>query len=120
MSQLFPGRAPADHDLLQCMLGGVRRRDLIDDPDDRIVSRTLEDLDSVLGVLGDPDVLGVTRWPRAIPQPGRGHVRRMNEVRTRVCALPGLALAGSYVTGVGVSDSFASGLAAAEALSSPV
>ena len=65
-------------------------------------------------------MLGVTRWPRAIPQPGRAHVRRMNEVGTRVGALPGLALAGSYVAGVGVADSFASGLRAAEDLVRPL
>ncbi len=120
MSQLFPGRAPADHELLQCILGGVRRRDIIDDPDDRIVERTLQDLDPVLGIGGEPEVLGVTRWPRAIPQPGRAHVRRMNEVGTRVGALPGLALAGSYVAGVGVADSFASGLRAAADLVRPL
>jgi len=120
MSQLFPGRAPADHELLHCVLGGVRRRDLIDDPDDRIVERTLQDLDPVLGISGDPDVLGVSRWPRAIPQPGRTHVRRMNEVGTRVGALPGLALAGSYLAGVGVADSFASGLRAADDLERPL
>ena len=120
MSQLFPGRAPADHELLQCILGGVRRRDIIDEPDDRIVERTLQDLDPVLGIGGEPAVLGVTRWPRAIPQPGRAHVRRMNEVGTRVGALPGLALAGSYVAGVGVADSFASGLRAAADLVRPL
>jgi oxygen-dependent protoporphyrinogen oxidase len=120
MSRLFPGRAPEGHDLLQCMLGGVRWPGATDEPDDRLLERALRDLDRILGVPGDAQDLGVTRWPGAIPQPGRDHVRRIAEVRARLSALPGLALAGSYVDGVSVADSFASGLRAACDLAQPV
>ena len=44
----------------------------------------------------------------------------MSELRARLCASPGLALAGSYVDGVSVADSFASGLCAARDLEQPV
>jgi oxygen-dependent protoporphyrinogen oxidase len=120
MSRLFPGRAPADHELLQCLLGGVRWPAAVDEPDDRLTERVLRDLDRLLGVEADPEFLGVARWPRAIPQPGRDHPRRMSELRARLCASPGLALAGSYVEGVSVADSFASGLRAARDLVQPV
>jgi oxygen-dependent protoporphyrinogen oxidase len=92
----------------------------VDEPDDRLVERVLRDLDGVLGIEADPELLGVSRWPRAIPQPGRDHPRRMSELRARLCASPGLALAGSYVEGVSVADSFASGLRAARDLAQPV
>ena len=120
MSRLYPGRAPADHELLQCLLGGVRWPAAVDEPDDRLLERVLRDLDRLLGVEVDPQLLGVARWPRAIPQPGRDHPRRMSELRVRLCASPGLALAGSYVEGVSVADSFASGLRAARDLARPV
>jgi oxygen-dependent protoporphyrinogen oxidase len=120
MSRLFPGRAPADHELLQCLLGGVRWPAAVDEPDDRLLERVLRDLDRLLGVEVDPQLLGVARWPRAIPQPGRDHPRRMSELRARLCASPGLTLAGSYVEGVSVADSFASGLRAAWDLAQPV
>jgi oxygen-dependent protoporphyrinogen oxidase len=120
MSCLFPGRAPEGCALLQCMLGGVRWPAAVDEPDDRLRERALRDLDRLLGLGGEPQDLGVARWPGAIPQPGRDHVRRMAEVRARLAAHPGLALAGSYVAGVSVADSYASGVQAARDLSSPV
>ena len=86
MSRLFPGRAPADHELLQCLLGGVRWPAAVDEPDDRLTERVLSDLDRLLGVKADPELLGVARWPRAIPQPGRDHPRRISELRARLCA----------------------------------
>ncbi len=70
----------------------------------------------ILGLEEEPTDLGITRWERAIPQPGRDHVRRLAEVRERLAAQPGLELAGGYVSGVSVADSYASGLAASAAL----
>lgn len=116
MSRLFPGRAPKGRELLHCMLGGVRWPGAVDEPDDRLLERACADLDRLLGLGAEPEALGITRWPRAIPQPGRDHLPRIARVRERVAALGGLALAGSYLDGVGVSDAFASGLRAARDL----
>jgi oxygen-dependent protoporphyrinogen oxidase len=120
MSCLFPGRAPQDHELLQCMIGGARWPAAVDEPDDRLRERVLADLDAVLGLSGEPQDLGLARWRRAIPQPGRDHVRRITEVRARLSALPGLSLAGAYVDGVSVGDTFASGVRAARDLAQPL
>ena len=116
MSQLFPGRAPRGRELLHCMFGGTRWPEAIDTPDDVLRERLLADLDRILGLEEEPQDLGVTRWERAIPQPGRDHVRRLAETRERLATLPGLQLAGGYVRGVSVADTFASGLAASAAL----
>jgi oxygen-dependent protoporphyrinogen oxidase len=114
MSRVFPGRAPKGHELLHCMLGGVRRPELVDEPDDRLVELARRDLEQLLGLAADPQSLGVARWPRAIPQPGRDHVRRVAEVERRLAEQPGLALAGAWQGGVAVADAFASGLRAGE------
>jgi oxygen-dependent protoporphyrinogen oxidase len=117
MSQLFAGRAPEGHELLHCMLGGVRWPEAADAPDDVLVERATADLDRTLGLKTTPESLGVGRYARAIPQPDRDHARRMRGVEERLAAeAPGLALAGSYVAGVSVSDTLASGIAAAERL----
>ena len=117
MSQLFPDRAPAGHELLHCMLGGVRWPEAADAPDEVLVERATADLDRTLGLKGTPESLGVGRWPRAIPQPDRDHALRMRFVEERLAnEAPGLALAGSYVAGVSVADTLASGLAAASRL----
>jgi oxygen-dependent protoporphyrinogen oxidase len=116
MSQLFPGRAPEGSELLQCMLGGVRWPEVMDTPDDVLLATLRHDLERALGYRGEPEVLGLMRWPQAIPQPGRDHLARLRYLRQALP--PSLALAGSYVAGVGVADSLASGLAAAESLRS--
>jgi oxygen-dependent protoporphyrinogen oxidase len=113
MSQLFPGRAPAGHELLHCMLGGVRWPEAVHLPDAELHARLAEDLSRTLGLADPPESLGFVRWPRAVPQPGREHRARMRWLSDRLDDLPGLALAGSYVAGVSVSDTLASGLAAA-------
>jgi len=116
MSRLFPGRAPAGRELLHAMLGGVRWRGCVEEADDVLVERALADLDRCLGLKAAPRTLALRRWPRAIPQPGRGHVRRIAEVERRLSAHPGLALAGGYLAGVSVADSLASGVRAAARL----
>ncbi len=113
MSQLFPDRAPAERDLLQCLLGGARWREAVDLPDDVLVERLRGDLDRTLGLEADPEVLAVTRWQRAVPQPARDHVARVAALRRRLASLPGLAIAGGYLDGVGVPDTLVSGLRAA-------
>jgi oxygen-dependent protoporphyrinogen oxidase len=102
------------------MIGGARWPAAVDEPDDRLRERALADLDAVLGLSGEPQDLGLARWRRAIPQPGRDHVRRITEVRARLSALPGLSLAGAYVDGVSVGDTFASGVRAARDLAQPL
>ena len=37
--------------------------------------RSARELDRVLGLRESPRLLAITRWPRAVPQPGRDHVR---------------------------------------------
>lgn len=113
MSQLFPGRAPQGRELLQCLLGGRRWPEAVDVPDDLLSKQLRGDLERALGLEVDPHVLAVTRWRRAIPQPGRDHVARIAAAREGVARLGGIALAGSYLDGVSVADTVASGLRAA-------
>jgi oxygen-dependent protoporphyrinogen oxidase len=113
MSQLFPGRAPLGCELLQCLAGGLRWPEAVDLPDDVISEQVLADLDHILGLQGDPEVLTLTRHTRAVAQPDRDHVRRVARIRAHLGDQPGLALAGSYLAGVSVPDTFASGVAAA-------
>jgi len=112
MSRLFPARAPAGHELLHCMLGGTRWPEAVHLPDSALQARLADDLSRTLG-LEDASPLALVRWPRAVPQPARDHAARMAWVASRLDGHRGLALAGSYVAGVSVSDSLASGIASA-------
>jgi len=117
MSRLFPNRAPERRELLQCMLGGARDPGAVDRPDDVLREGLLRDLERTLGLRAEPEMLAVSRWRRAIPQPDRHHVRRMRRVRERLRERPGLALAGAYWGGVAVPDALASGVDAAREVS---
>jgi oxygen-dependent protoporphyrinogen oxidase len=117
MSQLFPSRAPAGRELLQCLIGGMRWPEAVDMSDDEITKQVFSDLDQILGLREEPRALAVTRWRQAIPQPKRDHVARIARIRKSLAELPGIALAGSYLGGISVSDSFESGLTAAREVS---
>ncbi len=113
MSRLFPDRAPPGRELLHCMLGGRRWPAAVAEPDDALFGRALADLDRTLGLSGEPTALGLARYERAVPQPGRDHGGRIAALRARLAARPGLALAGAYLGGVSVAESFLSGVRAA-------
>jgi oxygen-dependent protoporphyrinogen oxidase len=115
-SELFAGRAPAGRSLLTLLVGGARRPDALDQPDDRLVAALLRELDGALGLRGDPTVLGISRWPRAVSQPGREHPRVVAGARARLARFPRLALAGASFDGVAFGDALASGAAAAARL----
>jgi oxygen-dependent protoporphyrinogen oxidase len=116
MSQLFPGRAPAGRETLACMMGGLRRPEVVEESDDELAARSAETVSRWLGLRGEVRALGVARWPRAVPQPDPAHPRRMRALRDRLAALPPVALAGAYVAGVSVPDSAVSGATAAAEL----
>ncbi|MBW2444799.1 MAG: protoporphyrinogen oxidase [Deltaproteobacteria bacterium] len=115
LSNLFPGRAPEGRALLTCMIGGVRWPEVVDVPDDVLRERLYADLDVTLGPSDPPEILRTLRWARAVPQPGPDHPRRVAGVEARL-ADRGLSVAGSWVRGVSVADTLASGVAAARGL----
>lgn len=108
--ELFPDRAPPDRSLLTCMIGGTRWPEAVDVPDDRLLEGLLRELDAILGLRGEPEVLRIVRWRRAVCQPGPDHPRRIAALRAGVARHPGLSLAGAYLDGVAVPDALASGL----------
>ena len=50
--------------------------------------RSARELDRVLGLREAPRVLAITRWPRAVPQPGRDHPRLVAGLRRAARARP--------------------------------
>lgn len=116
MSRLFSGRAPAGRVLLTCFLGGARAPALVEKDDDAIRDAVRRDLERTLGLRADPQWLALTRWPRAVAQPGREHVGRIAVLRERISRWPGLALAGSWLDGVSLGDTLACGARAADAV----
>jgi oxygen-dependent protoporphyrinogen oxidase len=120
MSSLFPDRAPAGRALLTCLLGGVRWPGAVDEPDDILVSCLEKDLEATLGLRGGFDLLALSRWPRAVAQPGRRHGETVTDVRRQTARVNGLVLAGSWLDGVSIPDTLLSGVRAARAIAAGV
>ena len=71
-----------------------------DTSDDTLLAWSLRDLADVFGFDVEPVDLRVHRWLDAMPQYGPGHAQLVAELRAGLP--PGLAVAGSYLDGIGV------------------
>lgn len=112
-SRKFSDRAPDGRVLLRTFVGGVLQPELVELSDDELSELVAEELKSLLGVGGVPDFVEVVRYRRMMPQYTLGHLDRVEEIEHRISEIPGLALAGSFLRGVGLPDCLASGMAAA-------
>lgn len=113
-SQLFAGRAPPGREVLTLLAAGRRKPDAIEWSDEKLVAALLAEIEPVLGLREAPRVLAISRWPRAVAQPGRDHPRLIAGVRARLAQFPRLALAGSHLDGVAFGEALASGARAAQ------
>lgn len=113
-SQLFEGRAPDGMQLMASYYGGALDKAAAELPEDALVALLREDHGRVLGSdPGAPEMLRVLRYSHAIPQLLPDHPERMAEARRALERIPGLALAGNYLTGVGIEQAVESGFEAA-------
>jgi oxygen-dependent protoporphyrinogen oxidase len=82
--------------------------------DDALISRIRLELGLALGIKAPPSEVRVARWQGAFPQHAPGHLDRMAAAHAEVARrLPGVALAGAAVAGVGIPACIASGQEAA-------
>ena len=113
-STKFPHRAPHDHVLLRCFLGGEGREEVVGRSDEELIRLVRKNLQSVLGVVQEPALVKIYRWIRANPQYDVGHLDKVKTIEKRVSRYPGLFLAGAAYHGVGIPDCIRSGMQAAE------
>ncbi|MFQ5876985.1 MAG: protoporphyrinogen oxidase [Acidobacteriota bacterium] len=107
----FPGRARDGTTLLRVFLGGpwTERSD-----PERLERAARDDLRRALGITAEPIVARTAVWYRAMAQYPVGHLDRVARIDARLDGLPGLALAGNGLRGVGIPDCIRSGEEAAE------
>jgi len=113
-SHLFPGRAPASHVLVRAMLGGAVDPEVAALDDDALVRLVREELGKLMSLDAPPAYERVIRWPRAIPQYTLGHLDRKAGIEREAARLPGLFLAGNYLTGIAFGKAAAAGVDAAQ------
>ncbi len=103
-SRKFPNRAPEGSIQLRTFVGGALQQALLEETDERLSEIVREELADIFGVSGDPEIMQVVRWNRAMPQYHLGHVERVGRIRTLCQSIPGLELAGNAYEGVGIPD----------------
>ncbi|RAV09291.1 protoporphyrinogen oxidase, partial [Mycobacterium colombiense] len=89
-----------DAQLLRLSFGRFGDRVAADTSDDDLLGWALGDLATVFGLSVDPVDVRIQRWLDAMPQYGPGHADLVAEVRAGLP--PTLAVAGSYLDGIGV------------------
>jgi oxygen-dependent protoporphyrinogen oxidase len=112
----FANRAPEEHALIRCFLGGSRDEEILQLPDAEITSIVRRELREILGITAEPDFVKIFKWPHAMAQYTVGHKTRIDHIRKMVSSAPGLGLAGNAYSGIGIPDCIRSGSEAATKL----
>jgi oxygen-dependent protoporphyrinogen oxidase len=113
------GRRGADLELVRLSFGRFGDDLASRASDDELLAWALEDLAAAFGTAVEPVDVCVRRWTDAMPQYGPGHADLVAEVRAGLP--PTLAVAGSYLDGIGVPACVAAaGRAVSELLSTGV
>jgi oxygen-dependent protoporphyrinogen oxidase len=81
--------------------------------DGELVEAVSGELERMIGPLGEPRAVLVTRFADAFPQYQVGHMSRVSVIEAAADRLPGFALAGATYHGVGVPACIGSGRRAA-------
>jgi len=119
-SSKFPHRTPTGCVLVRVFLGGALDPAANQLSDEALAALAIGEAADLIGARGDPLLVQVNRWAKAMPQYHLGHLGRVARIRERLQQFPGLALAGNAYEGVGIPQVIASGQAAAARLLSAV
>ncbi|MGF6882898.1 oxygen-dependent protoporphyrinogen oxidase [Nocardia sp. GAS34] len=112
-SRKWPHLATRNVALVRVSFGRFGDDTLLSWPDTDLIAAASADLATVTGLEIRPLSALVQRWPGGLPQYAPGHDGRVAEIESAVADVPGLAVAGAYLNGVGVPACTASGTAAA-------
>ncbi len=102
-SSIFPGRAPAGKVLLTSMVGGAHDPAAVGLDDGLLAEIVRGDLRAAMGIAAEPRFVRIFRQPRGIPQYTMGHVARLETIRERLEAHPGLLACGNSYRGISVN-----------------
>lgn len=99
-STLFPGRAPPGHVALTAFVGGARQPQLAALRPAELTELVGAEVQQLFDARAAPEVARTRCWPRALPQPGLEHARRIRAIAAMESEHPGLFLTGNYFGGV--------------------
>ena len=103
-SSLFPGRCPDGKVSFTSFAGGATDPGLLALRDDEIVELICGEVARVLGISGAPAIARLQRYARALPQYNLGHTATVTALGGLTSSIPGLFLAGNYLSGPSIGS----------------
>ena len=115
-SSKFPHRVPEGFVLLRCFIGGALREDLAEQSEQALEDMVKKELLEMMGIGEEPVFCRVFKNEKANVQYHVGHGALIGQVDAELSSLPGMYLAGSAYTGIGIPDCILNGTRAAESV----
>ena len=104
-SSFFENRCPKNGVILSVFAGGMKRPDIIDMDDKKLVELILDEVNIMLQTNNHkPDLIRIFRYQKAIPQYGATSPERLKSIGEIERTYPGLILAGNIRDGIGMAD----------------
>ncbi|WP_445665262.1 protoporphyrinogen oxidase [Fodinibius sp. AD559] len=103
-SSLFPGRAPKNHHLLTCFIGGARNPQLAEKNKQELQKIVLSEISELLDITGEPVFSHFRFWPKTIPQYEMGYDRFLNYMNRAEDQQKDLFIEGNFRGGVSVPN----------------
>ena len=103
-SSLFEGRAPDGQVALTAFVGGARQPEILELDDDKLSKVVIEELRAILGIIGEPTFMSITRWKKAIPQYSVGYEKTLKSIEDFESQNPGAFICSNFRGGVAIGD----------------
>jgi oxygen-dependent protoporphyrinogen oxidase len=103
-SSLFPGRAPKDSVTITNFAGGVTDTEIVSREASEIGALVEAEIEKLLDISGPPAAREIWRYSKALPQYNLGHAHVLENVRGGLAAVPGIYLAGNYLSGPAIGN----------------
>ena len=98
-SSLFAERAPEGMVCFTSFAGGATDPEFCERSEGEIAEAICAEVAKVLGITGGAQAIHVHRYAQALPQYNLGHSEIVQSLETLASAIPGLFLAGNYLSG---------------------
>lgn len=115
-SNMFPGRAPQGHVLLEALIGGRRHPERLELDDRTLIKEATQDLRQLLSLSEGPRYAKVLRPLGAIPQLEKGYPELLRWRNSTIRQEKGLHITGFGWEGIGLNDMIKSAFRVSEAI----
>ncbi|MCB2230780.1 protoporphyrinogen oxidase [bacterium] len=103
-SSIFADRAPQGRVQFRTMVGGDGDHESVNLSDNDLLARVTSDMDSLLGLQGEPEIVKIYRWSHGIPQFRIGHGELLKQIEAELAWAGNLYVTGNAYYGIGLND----------------